>query len=1071
MASGKKQYLISTAAYGFNLPGRSKKFDQAFGVTAGSSKNKALGRGIHLYNKTRRDDILGFYRSLQRDDKYLIDPEAKVSTETDLAFTDYQLSQDQINASNESGYAAFAEIDPVRIFANRVWSVHIEPNKLAPSDAPAKSIMFLSGSMKKEADNMAFNSLPFDIAFSDQTPKTGDGVLSPGQEERMLSWRDSNRSSAGSKAGLFPVYQENIKLLPVESTFNQYYAHVAGLDSDRTKEIQKFLDTEEGAAAAIKDGINPKTWLQEGSMYMWNLMRVYIGEFTLQTAGAGRDYEDYSTYVNVPFNRIESRILASTGKSAHAWAASEYNFYSQRYEKFSRHCPELLLPSLMVQSAAETSMGDPVTSNVAQANASLGGAIKSAVSGRLKGKMTKKEMDAKESMELSSLYWDEYGRMLARVVRGYHATKAAGGGANLGNDLQLADTALTREVMNKIFEMSPLAAKAAGYMKNLCFSGNYSSITKDAQQQRENYPLHAEISFTADHFAQFSDHINTAGLMPTLIDSLIASQPGGSRLTQEIPTSKKPVTGPRKSVFESQPKMTIKHRDDGGISLGQRQSIQPMNRTVLDVEKWLQSVLNSRQDTGDMVGRLHAHAATISGKGMTNTLEQQIKTIIALGKIKDMVTDYTRSYSQVLKGDLGYAETVVYQVRKTEALPNGQTGRELQNFWFANSSDITTIDFVDTQVHYGKQYNYEIYAYTLVIGTKYNSGNNVLDMSSLIKSPTELYNRIKQGDPIAKTMAWADATYSQQVWYTPILKIVKTRVYDQKVVMFDTAPVVPEFEIIPYKGVNHKMLLLFKGTVGRQQMHPIYINTQEASYGPKFNQTEQQAATNQYNYQVHEIEPGDPLLYESDDRPEFFEVYRTTIAPYSYASFDGTLYAKVSTLIPSEAETAPANNILPKYSDSATMIDVLMPNKKYYYTVRQIDVHGNVSNPTAVFQVEIVDENGTVYPLISEYHFRDLVPRTNKKYFNKYIKIAPTPSQILIKNEGLTSAFDAAKGNVQLGLADTNVWGKKFKARITSTTTGKAADLNIQFNQKHKRTADEIEGAPTIDKETGVREK
>jgi len=1069
MASGKKQYLISTTAYGLNLPARSKRFDKAYSLTAGSS-TKAIGRGLMVYNKSARDGILGFYKSLHRDDKYLLDPEAKISGETDLAFTDLQLTQDQIDQSNKSGYAQTADIDPVRIFANRVWSVHLEPNKLAPTDAPAKSIMFLSGSMKKEADNMAFNSLPFDIVFSDQTPKTGDGVLSEGQEERMLSWRDSNRSSAGAKPGLFPVYQENIKLLPIESTFNQYYSHVAGLDSDRMTELQKFLDTSEGAEAAIKDGINPKFWLQEGSMYMWNLMRTYIGELTLQTAGKGRDYEDYSTTVNVPFNRTESRILSQTGQSAHAYASSEYNFYSQRYEKFSRHCPELLLPSLMVQSAAETSMGDPVTSNVAQANASLGGAIKSAVSGRLKGKMTKKEMDAKESMELSSLYWDEYGQILARVVRGYNATRAAGG-ANLGNDLQLADTALTREVMSKIFEMAPLAGRAASYMKNLCFSGNYSSITKDAQQQRENYPLHAEISFTADHFAQFSDHINTAGLMPTLIDSLIASQPGNARLIQDIPTSKRPVIGPAKSIFESQPKMTIKHRDDGGIVLGQRQSIQPYNRTVLDVEKWLQSVLNNRQNTDEMVGRLHAHAATISGKGMTNTLEQQIKTIIALGKIKDMVTDYIRSYSQVLKGDLGYTETVVYQVRKTEVLPDGSSGREIQNYWFANSSDITTIDFVDTQVHYSKKYNYEIYAYNLVIGTKYNSGNNVLDMSPLIKSPTELYNRIKQGDPITKTMAWADATYSQQVWYTPVLKIVKTRVFTQTVVMFDTAPVVPEFEIIPYKGINHKMLLLFKGTVGRQQMHPIYINTQEASYGPKFNQTEQQAAENQYNYQVHEIEPGDPLLYESDDRPEFFEVYRTTVAPYSYASFDGALYAKVSTRIPSEAETAPANNILPKYSDSATMVDVLMPNKKYYYAVRQIDVHGNVSNPTAVFQVEIVDEDGTIYPLISEYHFRDLVPRTNKKYFNKYIKIAPTPSQILIKNEGLTSAFDAAKGNVQLGLADTNVWGKKFKARITSTTTGKAADLNIEFNQKHERTADEIEGAPTTDKETGVRDK
>ena len=71
----------------------------------------------------------------------------------------------------------------------------------------------------------------------------------------------------------------------------------------------------------------------------------------------------------------------------------------------------------------------------------------------------------------------------------------------------------------------------------------------------------------------------------------------------------------------------------------------------------------------------------------------------------------------------------------------------------------------------------------------------------------------------------------------------------------------------------------------------------------------------------------------------------------------------------------------------------------------------------------------------------------------------------------MTSAFDAVNGNVQLGVADTNVWGKKYKARITSTTTGKAADLNIQFNQKHERTADEIEGGATTDKETGVRDE
>ena len=116
----------------------------------------------------------------------------------------------------------------------------------------------------------------------------------------------------------------------------------------------------------------------------------------------------------------------------------------------------------------------------------------------------------------------------------------------------------------------------------------------------------------------------------------------------------------------------------------------------------------------------------------------------------------------------------------------------------------------------------------------------------------------------------------------------------------------------------------------------------------------------------------------------------------------------------------------------------------------------------------MVDEKGTVFPIIKEYHFKDLVPRTNKKYFNKYIKIAPTVSQILINQEGMSSAFDATNGAVQLGVADVNLWSKEYKMRITSTTTGKAADLNIKFNQKHNKTITEQEGTDVVDKETGV---
>jgi len=1030
MASGKKHYVISSAAYGYSMITRANQFESISKAATGTPDGALL--------ETRKREVVDFFKSFSRDDKFLLDPDL--------------------------GPNKKSPVDPIRVLTNRLWSVNGTGNDV--------KLSFLSGSMKMEADGTAHDSLPFDVVFSDHVIKTGDGVIPDPVEDRMLRWRDG---TSAVNSGLFPVYQENIKLLPIESSFNQYYLAFTGLTPETIAKADTLAQDPQYTEQIKKKQIGTE-FQRRGSTYIWNLMRSYIGSRTkVPGVDSGGSYEDYSTYVNAPFNRLEAKVMSFDGTAAHAWAASEYNFYAQLYETFSVNCPELILPCLMLQSAAETSLGDPSTLEMANNNISLGGAIKSATCGAVTGKKKKTDADSSEAMTISSMYWNEFGAVLSRVVQGYYADKITAGGSQIApTDLdQLAGSRQSKHVLRNILQMSPAASRAADAMRNLVFSGDYSSIITDAELQRENYPIHAEVSFTADHFAQFSDHINSAGLMPTLIDSLIASETGNAKLTQDIPQSKKPVLAPYKPVFEATPKPVVVHRIDAGVTLTTRYSVQPFRRTMLDVEKWLEAALNNRQETGDMTGRLHAHAATVAGKGMTNSLEQQIKTIIALGKIKDMVADYVRPYSKVLSGEPAYSEVVVYQVKKSLMQKDGGTGKHragkfIQNFWFANSSDITNISFSDTQVHYGKEYLYEIFAHTLVIGTKYDIGNNALEMSPLVRSPEALITMINKNDPRCRTMEWSDAPYSQQAWYTPSLKIIKTRIYVQSIMMFDSAPVVPEFEMVPYKGISHKLLLIFKGSVGRQSMHPIHINSSGKSYGPGFDKTEVEAVANQLRYQANEILPGDPLLYESDDRPEFFEVYRSAVAPYSYKDFDGKLYARVSTKIPSEKETYPASAILPKYSDSATMVDIIIPNKKYYYTARQVDVHGNFSNPTAVYEVEMVDEKGTVYPIINEYRFKDLVPRTNKKYFNKHIKIAPTVSQILINREGMNSAHDAANGAVQLGVADINLWGKEYKIRITSTTTGKAADLNVKFNQKHNKTTTETEGTDVVDEETGV---
>jgi hypothetical protein len=1033
MASGKKQYVINTTAWGNSFVERSNKFEAHRERLTDSS---APITGANIYSATRQKQSLAFYKLLMRNDSYL----------------------DDLKTPNLKH-----AVDPIRVLTNRLWSVKGSGNE--------KEALFLSGGMTTEAEGEVYNSQPFDIVFSDTVTKTGDGILPPSIEDLMIKWRDLNNGETVT-SGLFPVYQENIKLIPIESTFNQYYLAMTGLTAADIA-LHDTLAEDPQYGDKIRATQIGSIYQKEGSVYLWNLMRYFIGSQTQVTkAKKGTAYEDYSSYVNVPFNRLEARIMSFDGTSAHVAMASEYNFYSFLYEKFSKDVPELLLPCMLLQQAADSRLGDPETGKIANDNISLGGAIKLATCGNVTGKKKRRDANASETMLISSAYWHEFGAVLAKVVNVAHRRT----GQQSPQDIDaLANSSISRRTLSNILKSSPAAAAAAGKMRNLVFSGDYGQVITDSDFHRENYPMYADISFTADHFAQFSDHVNDAGLMTDLIDSLIASEEGNSNLIQDIHRNKKPELAAHQTLFEAKPQMKIETRMDGGITIGQVQSIQPKRRSVLDVEAWLHKVLNNKQDTQKMTGRLHAHANGLSGDGMSNSLEKQIKTIIALGKIKDMVADYIRKYSQVLNGTPAYAETVVYQVTKRlkNQTPDGnrESGKFIQNFWFSNSSDITNINFIDTQVRYGKKYIYEIWAHTLIIGTKYDIGNKSLDLSPMIKSVDQLNTMLKKGDQTLKTMVFKDAPYTQAVWYTPSLKIVKTLIAGQTVRMFDSAPVPPEIEFVPYKGNNHKLLCIFKGSVGRAQMPTIHINSEYAAYGPTGTLTEAQVVARQREYQSDEILPGENLLYESDDRPEVFEVYRTTKAPYSYSDFDGKMHARVSTMIPSEKETFPANSILPKYGDSATMVDIIMPNKKYYYTVRQVDVHKNFSNPSPVFEVEMVDQQGMIYPVITEYRFKDPIPKTNRKYFNKHIKIAPSVQQILINTGQMTSAFDATNGSVQLGTSDANIWGKKYKVRVTSTTTGKSADLNIDFNQKHKKSTAETEGTDVRDKETGVRMK
>ena len=127
------------------------------------------------------------------------------------------------------------------------------------------------------------------------------------------------------------------------------------------------------------------------------------------------------------------------------------------------------------------------------------------------------------------------------------------------------------------------------------------------------------------------------------------------------------------------------------------------------------------------------------------------------------------------------------------------------------------------------------------------------------------------------------------------------------------------------------------------------------------------------------------IIFSADDYPGFYQIFRSVTRPTSYDSF----------------ATAPIKSLNAKHSSS--FIDEILPNTKYYYTFRTIDRHGHPSNPSPVYEIEMVDDDGTVYMLISIIDFEDVdPPGSNKKVFQKFLQIDPA---FLIFNSFLPDAI------------------------------------------------------------------
>ncbi|MAF42905.1 MAG: hypothetical protein CMI54_01875 [Parcubacteria group bacterium] len=414
--------------------------------------------------------------------------------------------------------------------------------------------------------------------------------------------------------------------------------------------------------------------------------------------------------------------------------------------------------------------------------------------------------------------------------------------------------------------------------------------------------------------------------------------------------------------------------------------------------------------------------------------------------LRKTIKRYLRSYKDIFDQKLAHSETVFYRIEK---ILNGEV---VKNIYVPNVEGVDMFKYIDTEVLYGRdpniaiaaavqamipsaaafglreptptgnKYHYNIYAGQMIIGSNYGR--------ALLSRPGQATAWMGTSQ-FEETISFLGTTVVR-----PSVKIVQIPVYMHRdeypdgTSVLDAPPTPPEVNFVPYRGVDNEILIMMEAPIG------------EALLERPFSSIDQSEPI--------DIQSREPHIYRfnNDDLIQSWWAYRTTHKPSSYSEIvkRETIHKTMYTNIPGNPSV-----------NSVSFKDTITPNRKYYYTFMIQDIHGNRSFPSQIYEVEMVNNAGAIYPLIN---IVDLVPPKigePSKSFKKYIKISPSISQKLVNKEdsGLIFGPDeesTAKGKlIALGpYGKETVWGKDFKIRFISKKTGRKFDANFKIKHKLK---------------------
>ena len=423
-------------------------------------------------------------------------------------------------------------------------------------------------------------------------------------------------------------------------------------------------------------------------------------------------------------------------------------------------------------------------------------------------------------------------------------------------------------------------------------------------------------------------------------------------------------------------------------------------------------------------------------------------------KIMEVYEKNRRSYMDIINGKKAYTEDLFYKIEKKRKLTGSDKFVTVQNILIPNTSDLDIVKYVDTQMKYNSYatYKYNVYAERVVFGAEYKyhwlideSLASILgsgyDPGDILPSnwqpgandpyPDDPYQHQNGGGPTHLMAPWMirlkynyynlfmkgltkyttqdsnggptkynfDATIEVRTY--PSIRIVEDLMFSTpEILIMDRPPVPPDVNIVPYKSINNQIKIILSGQVSRYRQKPIVVMDSDIQEFEKVSNAQ--------------LSADGKIEFGSDDPVASFQIFRTEEMPKRYTDF-----------IPYQM------NVPPIYEEK------ILPNKKYYYIFRAVDTRGHVSNPSAIYEVELADEKGAVKPFIRTVEIDMNPPSTVFDECQKYFYLKPTVKQVYFHNDSeVDSIFSDAEKK------------KRYKIRLISKGTGKKIDINFSFTKK-----------------------